>query len=360
MRQAFHRRATTWRLSTTSLAISDEDSRDGPPGNATHTASVTVVVCAYALDRWQLLCAAIESVHAQTVAPHEMIVCVDHNPDLARRCRERWSSAAQTPIVRVVENRYPGHLGSARNTAVELATGDIVAFLDDDCRAAPDWLEHLLASYAVDARTMAIGGAPLPHFEVPRPGWLPFEFDWVFGCTYLGVPTRRSKTRRLIGANMSVRRKAILTVGGFHADHNDDMDLSHRIAHYYGDEAVVFDPSAIVTHFVSRERVTWAYFWHRCFQENKAKVRAFRDMADAGSLMAESVFAAKTIGLAVPKYLATGTKHGLLRALVALAGIALAAAGHLTGRIELALGKTDMSPTLGLAATLDTSRQPPL
>jgi glycosyltransferase involved in cell wall biosynthesis len=309
---------------------------------------VSVVVCAYAFDRWQLLCAAIDSVRAQTVLPQEVILCIDHNADLARRCRERWSSDREPPIVRVVENRYPGRLGSARNTAIELATGDIVAFVDDDARAAPDWLGHLLASYAADARTMAVGGASLPHFEVPRPVWFPFEFDWVFGCSYRGLPTQRSKTRRLIGANMSVRRRAILVVGAFHSDNHDDMDLSHRVAHSFGDEAVVFDPAVVVTHFVRRERLTFAYFWRRCFHVNKGKVLAFRDMEDAGSLVAESIFAAKTIGLGVPRYLVTGTRHGLLRALAALAGIALAAAGHLTGRIQLALSRTDVSPTVGL------------
>jgi glucosyl-dolichyl phosphate glucuronosyltransferase len=320
--------------------------------------SVSVVVCAYTLDRWQRLCAAIDSVRAQTVLPHEVVLCIDHNRELARRCRERWSSDREPPIVRVVENQHPGRLGSARNTAVELATGDIVAFLDDDARAAPGWLGNLLASYAADARTMAIGGACHPHFEIPRPGWLPFEFDWVFGCSYRGLPTRRSKTRRLIGANMSVRRRAILAVGAFHSDNHDDMDLSHRIAHSYGDEAVVFDPAVAVTHFVSRERLTWAYFWRRCFHVNQGKVLAFRDMADAGSLMAEAIFAAKTIALGVPTYLVTGTRHGLLQALAALAGITLAAAGHLTGRIRLALGWTDVSPTVGLPVVDPVKLQP--
>ena len=323
---------------------------------------MTVVVCAYSLDRWRLLCSGIESVRAQEVLPHEIILCVDHSPDLARRCREQWSSDPSQPSVRVIENRYPGRLGSARNTAIELATGDIVAFLDDDARATPDWLEALLASYTLDARTMAVGGAPLPDFEVPRPGWFPFEFDWVFGCTYRGVPTRRSKTRRLIGANMSARHTAILSVGGFHSDNNDDMDLSHRVAHYYGNDAVVFDPTVLVTHFVSRERLTWAYFWRRCFHENKRKVLVVHAMEDAGSLMAESIFAARTIGLGVPKYLATWTKQGLLQALAALAGLAVAGAGHLTGRARLALGQADVSPTEGVpvvdAAKLETSSAP--
>ncbi|MBV9338121.1 MAG: glycosyltransferase [Solirubrobacterales bacterium] len=310
---------------------------------------MSAVVCAYTFARWGLLCAAIESLRAQTVVPHEIILCIDHNPELARWCRDRWSCDTTPPAVRVVENRYPGRLGSSRNTAVELATGDIVAFLDDDARAHHSWLQDLLASYASDPRCMAVGGAPVPHFDVPRPAWFPFEFDWVFGCAYRGVPMQRSKTRRLIGANMSARRSAIVAVGGFHSDDHDDMDLSHRIAHRYGGEAVIFDPAVRVTHHVSRDRLTWAYFWRRCFHVNKGKVLAFRDMEDAGSLIAESLFAARTIGVGVPRYLATGTRYGLLRALAAVAGITLAAAGHVAGRVKLALGRAEASRTVGLA-----------
>jgi glucosyl-dolichyl phosphate glucuronosyltransferase len=335
----------------------EETSRQTTPLTSGETLSVSAVVCAYSLARWGLLCAAIESVRGQTVLPHEIILCIDHNPELARRCRDRWSADTTPPAVQVVENRYPGRLGSARNTAVDLATGDIVAFLDDDARAHHDWLQNLLASYAVDPRAMAVGGAPVPHFDAPRPTWFPFEFDWVFGCAYRGVPSQRSKTRRLIGANMSARRHAILAVGGFHSDNHDDMDLSHRLSHRYGAETVIFDPAVLITHHVSRDRLTWAYFWRRCFHVNKGKVLAFRDMEDAGSLIAESLFAAKTVGVGVPRYLATGTSHGLMQALAAVAGIALAAAGHLAGRVQLALGQAEASRTTGLA-TVDAVHPP--
>ena len=70
---------------------------------------------------------------------------------------------------------------SARNTGVEHATGDIVAFLDDDASADKDWLALLMAPYQ-QAEVVAVGGAPVPLFEsvsadvVPAPARLGIRF----------------------------------------------------------------------------------------------------------------------------------------------------------------------------------------
>jgi cellulose synthase/poly-beta-1,6-N-acetylglucosamine synthase-like glycosyltransferase len=205
--------------------------------------TVSVVICAYTLDRWDLLQRAVASVLAQNVPAEEVIVVIDHNPELAERCRARWPWGSDFRV-RVVENVYSGRLGSARNTALELVAGEIVAFLDDDACAPPDWLGRLVAAYESEEQVMAVGGAPEPEFECPRPSWFPFEFDWVFGCSYRGLPVARAPARRLIGANMSVRRSAILAVGGFHSDDHDDMDLSHRVGASWSTEGRSW-PSAI-------------------------------------------------------------------------------------------------------------------
>jgi hypothetical protein len=49
----------------------------------------------------------------------------------------------------------------------------------------------------------------------PRPRWLPAEFDWIVGCTYVGQPTRTAHVRNLVGCNMSFRREVFDIAGGF-------------------------------------------------------------------------------------------------------------------------------------------------
>ena len=110
--------------------------------------------------------------------------------------------------------------------------------------------------------------------------------------------------RHLIGANMSVRRDEMLAVGGFHADDHDDMDLSHRIAHHYGPAAVLYEPRAEVRHYVAPERLTWSYFWRRCFFVNRSKVGAFADMGEAGNIGAELRFGVGVLLRSVPALIA--------------------------------------------------------
>ena len=314
------------------------------------TLTADVVICAYTEQRWEMLCRAVSSVQHQTVVPQQILLCIDHNDELYARCLQRWPLDSQeVTAVRVFRNRYPGRLGSARNTAVEQVTSEIIAFLDDDAEADVTWLETLLRVYA-ETDAVAVGGAPLPSFQTSRPGWFPAEFDWIFGCHYLGLPEQRQPVQHLIGASMSVRADALRLVGGFHSDHHDDMDLSHRIAGSYGAASVVYEPKAVISHFVPAERLTWTYFWRRCYSINRGKVRAFADMGEAGNISAELAFArrmANTVGRNLTRGL-RGDRDSLAQAGAIVAGLGVAGVGHLQGKVELRTGKLPTSLTVGL------------
>ncbi len=305
--------------------------------------TVSVVICAYTEDRWPLLQRSVASVQHQRRTPMEIILCVDHNDALLDRCRRHWAHRAASPAVPVVvvlANKYQGRLGSARNSAAEFAHGDIVAFLDDDAWADPDWLERLLVPYGNDL-VVAVGGAPMPEFEGTRPRWFPFEFDWVFGCAYSGLPESQAPLARLIGANMSVRRPALADIGGFHSDNHDDMDMCHRLMHLRPAEQIVYEPMARVRHFVPSTRTTWGYFWRRCFFVNKGKVEAFRQMEGASNLSADVGFVGQALYRGVSRELRQALRGDLwaaLRAAAILAGIGLAGAGHVAGQAQWHVG----------------------
>jgi glucosyl-dolichyl phosphate glucuronosyltransferase len=99
----------------------------------------SVIICAYTVERWDDTMQAVASVQAQQPTPNEIILVVDHNPELLTRLAEGL------PGVRVVSSTNERGSSGARNTGVALATGDIVAFLDDDAVAQPGWLAALTA-----------------------------------------------------------------------------------------------------------------------------------------------------------------------------------------------------------------------
>jgi cellulose synthase/poly-beta-1,6-N-acetylglucosamine synthase-like glycosyltransferase len=299
--------------------------------------TLSVIICAYTEHRWLLLEKSVASVESQTMPPVEIIVCIDHNEELLRKCEQhfgRGRPAGTTPLI-VLANKYNGHLGSARNTAAEIASGEVLAFLDDDAVADADWLERLIVPYD-DPRVAAVGGAPLPVFEEQRPRWFPYEFDWVFGCAYRGLPSTRAPLAHLIGANMSVRRSVLQEIGGFHSDDHDDMDMCHRIT--FAQYEVLYEPLAVIRHFVPATRTTWRYFWRRCYFVNRGKVKAFASMQDAAHLGAELDFVRRTVPKGVSagiRQVLRGDAYGLVRVGATLVGIVLAGFGYLSGRLQL-------------------------
>lgn len=302
------------------------------------TPRVSVIVCAYTLDRWELLKESLHSITQQEMPPHEVILCIDHNDDMYERCAaELPPTLIEAPWqFRVIQNKYATRLGGARTSAAEIATGDVLAFLDDDAFASASWLRSLTAPYE-DSGVVAVGGAPIASYEVSRPRWIPYECNWIFGCAYRGLPERRAPIDHLIGANMSIRRKALLSWGGFHSDNHDDMDLSHRTIHAFGVSALLYEPDAVVHHFVPAARLTWSYFWRRCFYVNRGKVKAFRDMDQASNIRAELRFASRSLSRALlteGRELLHGDPYAPVRYLALVTAVALGGVGAIAGRLR--------------------------
>ncbi|HXW80469.1 MAG TPA: glycosyltransferase [Acidimicrobiales bacterium] len=326
---------------------------------ATDAVTASVIVPAYTLDRWALLSRAVESVMSQVRPPLELLISIDNNPALFSRCVERWEAGARPGFpIRVVDHRsYPDRRGAtvharahgshrrfgageARNAAARIARGDVLVFLDDDASAEPDWLAQLLPHYE-DSGTVAVGGPPLPNYETKRPPWFPPNFDWVFGCAYEGLPTRYAPLAHLIGANMSVRRTVFERLGGFHSIDFDDLDLCMRVAATYPAPCIYYEPAARVHHYVPANRVTWRYFWRRCFYVNREKVATFADMGSAANLRAERRFVAQALTRHARRQIMAalhGNGTALLRLNAMLVGIVMAGAGNVFGRFLLVVG----------------------
>ncbi|WP_405010601.1 glycosyltransferase family 2 protein [Kitasatospora sp. NBC_01539] len=294
--------------------------------------SLTAVICAYTTDRWDDLGAAVASVRAQRTPPDEVLLVVDHCPELLRR-------AASLPGLRVLENRHRRGLSGARNTALAAAHGDVVAFLDDDAVAAPDWTARLLAGYA-DPSVLGVGGHVRPWWETGRPGWFPPEFDWVVGCSYTGLPDRPAEVRNFIGANMSFRRAPVLAAGGFDDGLGrvgerplgcEETELCIRLTARTPGAVLRHEPAAAVRHHVPGKRTTWSYFVARCYAEGRSKAGVARRSGTGPALASERRYLRRTMPAAVVR----AVLHGRPRTAGALcAGVATTLAGYTAGRLR--------------------------
>jgi glycosyltransferase involved in cell wall biosynthesis len=300
----------------------------------------SVIICAYTEDRWRDLSKAILSVDAQTLPALETIVVADHNDKLRDRV------AVAFPQVRVVTNQGRRGLSDARNSGVRVATGTVIAFLDDDAAAEPDWLARMAEVYA-DPDVIGVGGSADPVWSgARRPGWLPDEFDWVIGCSYRGQPTERAAVRNFLGCNMSFRRQAFALVGGFDPSVGrvgtrpvgcEETEFCIRLARRVPWGRLVYEPAARVRHRVPESRQTWRYFRTRCYSEGLSKAIVSGLAGSDAALATERRYAFVTLPRGVARNIAVAVTRrdlaGPARAAAILAGLGITAAGYAMGRL---------------------------
>lgn len=311
---------------------------------------ISVVICAYTETRWRETCAAVESVRAQSYPDKEIILVVDHNRDLYD------SLARELPDVQVVENQWERGLSGGKNTGVGLAQGEIVAFLDDDAVADPDWLKFFAASY-VDPSIMGVGGLTLPAWKIPRPSWFPREFDWVVGCTYLGMAQSGEQVRNLLGGNASFRREAFSQAGGFQNGIGrsagkrplgcEETEFCIRLNQKAPGSVFLYDDRATIWHLVPPDRCRFSYFVSRCYAEGLSKALVTASVGAKSGLSSERRYTTRTVPKGVARGLGDllqGDRSGLGRAGAIVTGLTATVAGYAVGR---ATGRTRPQPPAG-------------
>ncbi|HEY1854924.1 MAG TPA: glycosyltransferase family 2 protein [Solirubrobacterales bacterium] len=307
----------------------------------------SVVVAAWSLDAKGDLEACLAALERQTLAPRELIVVIDHNPELAA-----WAQEA-LPNATVLESRHERGVVGARNTGFEQAGGAILAFTDDDAVPDPDWLENLAAAF-VDEGTIGVGGKLVPDWRGPEPRWYPPELYWVFGCSYRGLPTELAPIRNPIGANMAVRREALEAVGGFSAGavprelkqggailsggHSlDDTRLGIAVSRAFPGSHWMHQPAARVRHKVVPGRATFRYLLIRCFEEGEGKAALATLVGAESGLSSERRHLLVTVPSGFLRGFADllrGDRWGPARSLALLAGVATTAAGFLVASLR--------------------------
>jgi GT2 family glycosyltransferase len=300
---------------------------------------ISVVISTYTLMRWDALREGVSALTEQTHKPHQVLVVVDHQPTVLERVAAELEDAIALP-----SSGRPG-LAGCRNTGAEAATGSVVAFLDDDAVPARDWLERLAETYA-DDEVVAVGGDVIPSWSTSRPYWFPPEFDWVVGCSYRGLPTKRAPVRNLIGANMSFRREVFEQLEFFpglgHANGRslggEETDFCIRLAEAFPGRKIVYEPEARVRHYVPQDRARFAYFLRRCYNEGVSKGVLAGRVGSRVGLASERAYVrgilpGAAVG-AVSDMLGKRQPSSVLRIPATIAGLGAAGSGYVMSRLR--------------------------
>jgi GT2 family glycosyltransferase len=310
-----------------------------------------VVMACYTADRLDSIRAALASLERQTLKPRQVVIAADNNDPLAEYLTEEF------PWITVVVNHGERGASSTRNRGVEAVDTDLVAFLDDDETAEPDWLREVIGPLS-DLEVVGTGGRCVAAWPGGKPSWFPDEFAWVVGLSYEGMPTSTAPVRNVWAGNMAVRTEAFRAVGGFRTDFGkrgsssepEDTDLCIRMAAATNGRWM-YVPTATINHLIPRSRTSLQFFISRCFSEGRGKAALARQIDSVSVIDTERDYVRSTARAALARFGSLRLTAGI-QAIMMLIGLASAACGYLSRSdylpphvANLARGQTPVWPS---------------
>ena len=259
--------------------------------------SITVAICSK--DRWDWVERLLDSLAPLRVQGAFEVVVIDNastDPRMREVCAARdWVRYVHEPLV---------GLDFARNRAIREASGEVVAFLDDDVVVDRDWLRGLRRVWAENPDAGCVTGLVLPMvlkteaqilFEEGggfRRGFRPIRY----GPERFGDPLFPCGAGRFgAGANMSLRRALVLRLGGFDEaldtgrplPGGGDLDIFYRVLR--AGAPLVYEPQVAVYHehrrdmaVLRRQYYTWGVgfmaFVRKSMDADPAMKGQFRSM----------------------------------------------------------------------------------
>jgi GT2 family glycosyltransferase len=195
---------------------------------------ISVVVCSY--NGARTIRATLEGLLGLDYPAYEVIVVDDGSTD-------DTASVVQAYGFRLIRTENRG-LSNARNTGMQAAQGEIVAYIDDDAYPAPNWLTHLATTF-IRTNHAGVGG---PHLAADHDGWIA---DCVGNAP--GGPVHvllaDQGAEHIPGCNMAFRKSTLQSIGGFDPRYRaagEDVDVCWRLQRRGW--TLGFHPAAVVWH----------------------------------------------------------------------------------------------------------------
>ena len=169
---------------------------------------LSIVVCTYNRSEWLVGCLSSLELQCENM-PVEVLV-VDNNSNDETAEVVVWFRERSPKFKYMLESQQG--LSYARNRGFREAAGEYVAYIDDDARVCPGWIQAILAFFEKYPDATGVGGQHSAFSSVPIPKWFPREY----GSRSLGQETRLLQDKEWIsGTNMVFRKNALVEAGGF-------------------------------------------------------------------------------------------------------------------------------------------------
>jgi glucosyl-dolichyl phosphate glucuronosyltransferase len=176
--------------------------------------NVSVVMSTY--NRSSVLGQALQGLLNQDTGglSYEIVVVDNNSTDNTKQVVESY--AQLDPKVRYVFEKKQG-VAYGRNTGIEVAQGEYLAFCDDDVVVPPNWIRQMHAALLRYPDADFVGGKVLVRWEVPPPRWIDHRMAPLACQDFGDEPFKVSLEyqRCLISANLGVRRRAFERAGLF-------------------------------------------------------------------------------------------------------------------------------------------------
>ncbi|MGV3631160.1 MAG: glycosyltransferase family A protein [Bacteroidota bacterium] len=179
----------------------------------------------------------------------------------------------------------PGLL-TGRHVGMQMAQGDILAFIDDDVRVSGGWLDGIIEVMQAHPDVELLTGPSIPEYETDPPEWLPYF--WISDhngkhCGWLSLLDFGTEAKEIDpvfvwGLNFTIRRQTLLELKGFHPD-----NMPGNLQKYQGDgetglsikakkqhRKALYHPQVKVHHAVPASRLSQEYFEKRAFYQGVA------------------------------------------------------------------------------------------
>ncbi len=206
-----------------------------------------VTVCIATFQRQERLRELLGDMTRQTRLPDQVVV-VDNDPHAsARPIIDEWRRSG-IPFTLDYDVQPQASIGATRNRTVQLASGQWLAFIDDDERAPPEWLQLLLYAAETFAADGVLGPVE-PQVPPTAPAWIRRGkfYDFPHQADGAVVPLNRMRF-----GNVLLRTDRVQALPGpfnpaFGLMNGEDLDLLTRLAHtgakiVWYDRAPVYEP----------------------------------------------------------------------------------------------------------------------